>query len=437
MRLVFRSAIGVAIISLGFAASASASPDPWRDAAARVNYPLYQPTVTLGFKLKNVEVQGCGDSGNTTVQALYQKGSGTKAPLFGFDEAYPQFCGNPGESMTVRTVDVNGAKVPVQVFCYGGSGCTVADGITNGFLMYLRLPGSKRTPIAVTSRYVALDDLLKVARSLTRVVAKPKGAPIASPPTSTTPGVVAGRCSKATAAKVATRLHVGVDPVLGKTPIFGVLCGPFLGQGSQAMVAEVAAPIGCGGPIEWAVFRFVGGAWRLVMKRPNGAFLSKVGSSDIRERVGAPRPGDPRCSPSAWKTRTWHWNGSRLVAGPWQVTSGTSTAAAGASKSGYFKTPSGNIVCGHGYGGKDSRRYVACRIKSGLQASAASGALRASRGTRLGWARRAARRTGPSICPGEARATPACSSGGAWRGYSATARPGAAAVSAARRRSRG
>lgn len=174
VRLVL-SATGVAILALGLASSASASSDPWRDAAAQVNYPLYQPKVTLGFKPTGVNVQGCGDSGNTTVQALYRKGSGSKAPIFGFDEAYPQFCGNAGESMTVGSIDVNGVKVPVQVFCYGGTGCAVADGFANGFLLYLHQPGSKRTWIAITSRYLALDDIAAVVRSLTRVVPKPQG----------------------------------------------------------------------------------------------------------------------------------------------------------------------------------------------------------------------------------------------------------------------
>ena len=104
----------------------------------------------------------------------------------------------------------------------------------------------------------------------------------------------------------------------------------------------------------------------------NGAFLSKVGSSDIRERVGTPQPGDPHCSPSAWKTRIWHWNGTRFTASPWtQVTSGTSTAPSGASKSGYLKTPSANIVCGYGYAGTDPA-YVLCRIKSGLKPEASA-----------------------------------------------------------------
>lgn len=179
--------------------------------------------------------------------------------------------------------------------------------------------------------------------------------------------IASGSCSKATAVQVATRLGVGVDSAIGKTPIFQVLCGPFLGPESRGMVASVAAPTGCGGSIGWAVFRFVGGAWQLMMRRPNGAFLSKSGSSDIRERVGAPRLGDPPCSPSAWNTRIWHWNGGRFAASAWkQVTPGSPSGPV--MTDGYFKTPSGNIVCFHSPGPKDlPRAFLACGIKSGLK----------------------------------------------------------------------
>jgi hypothetical protein len=128
-------------------------------------------------------------------------------------------------------------------------------------------------------------------------------------------------CSRATASRVATRLHVGVDPILHRAPIFQVLCGPFFGPRSRGMVASFAVPTGCGGSTGWAVFRSAFGKWRLVMQQRNGAFLSKAGS-DIRERRGAPRQGDPPCAPSAWKTRIWHWNGHRFTASAWKVTQG-------------------------------------------------------------------------------------------------------------------
>jgi hypothetical protein len=130
------------------------------------------------------------------------------------------------------------------------------------------------------------------------------------------PVATAGGCSKATASKVMTRYGIGViKPVQPKTPIGRVLCGPFLGPGSRGMVASVAIP-SCGGSVAWAVFRYTGGTWRLVMKQNHGAFLAAVGS-DIREEIGVLAPGDAHCFPSSVKYRFWHWNGSRLRAGPW------------------------------------------------------------------------------------------------------------------------
>jgi hypothetical protein len=120
-------------------------------------------------------------------------------------------------------------------------------------------------------------------------------------------------CSRATAARAMARYHI---PLLQPNrPVGQLLCGPFLGAGSNAMVASVAIP-SCGGSVDWAVFRFGGGAWRLVMNVKHGAFLDAVGS-DIRETLGVLGPGDAHCFPSSVKYHLWHWNGTRLKAGPW------------------------------------------------------------------------------------------------------------------------
>jgi hypothetical protein len=75
----------------------------------------------------------------------------------------------------------------------------------------------------------------------------------------------------------------------------------------------------------WAVFRFTGGAWQLFPPGYRGGFvaLAAVGS-DIRETVPVWRSGDGPCNPTGGtKARIWHWDGTRLVAGPWkQVTPG-------------------------------------------------------------------------------------------------------------------
>jgi hypothetical protein len=146
---------------------------------------------------------------------------------------------------------------------------------------------------------------------------------------------VAAGCSKATASKVMTRYRIGVvEPVQPRTPIFQVLCGPFLGPGSRGMVASVAIP-SCGGSVGWAVFRLVGGTWRLVMKQNHGAFLAAVGP-DIREEIGVLARGDAHCFPSSVKYRFWHWNGRRLQAGPW----------ARAHSFDSFVSPDATIWCG-------------------------------------------------------------------------------------------
>jgi hypothetical protein len=126
----------------------------------------------------------------------------------------------------------------------------------------------------------------------------------------------AAACSKAAASKAMTSYGIGViKPYQPKAPVYQVLCGPFLGPGSQAMVGSIAIP-SCGGSVDWAVFRYAGGSWKLVMNVKHGAFLDAVGS-DIREMIGVLAPGDAHCFPSSVKYRFWHWNGSSLKAGPW------------------------------------------------------------------------------------------------------------------------
>jgi len=135
-------------------------------------------------------------------------------------------------------------------------------------------------------------------------------SPVAAGGTSAT-----GDCSKGTASKAVTRYRIGVNRFQKKAPVYQVLCGAFLGPGSRGMVGSVAIP-SCGGSVDWAVFRWAGGTWRLVMNVKHGAFLDAVGS-DIREKIGVLGPGDSHCFPSSVKYRFWRWNGRALNAGTW------------------------------------------------------------------------------------------------------------------------
>ena len=137
----------------------------------------------------------------------------------------------------------------------------------------------------------------------------------ASPtPTPATP-TVSGPCSKATALRVAKNpFSTDVRKQFGQ-----VLCGPFTGPGSDAMVVTFNAPT-CWSPQGWAVYRRTGGVWRLVMSQPYVFLVAPlvVVGSDIKETRPVFRPGDNRCNPSGGThARVWHWNGSRLVASAW------------------------------------------------------------------------------------------------------------------------
>jgi Family of unknown function (DUF6636) len=179
-----------------------------------------------------------------------------------------------------------------------------------------------------------------------------------------------GRCSKATARRLVNEHRL--NGFLLANPVVQLLCGSFTGPGSTAMAVTIGPAPTCWPIQRWAVFSLRGGAWRLVLDQPAYLIppLVAVGSN-IRETTAVHRRGDARCLPSGGThARTWHWNGKRLVAGPWkQVTKGKAAPATGsrATKSGYFKTPSGNIVCFYVAGKNADPPLVVCGIKSGLK----------------------------------------------------------------------
>jgi len=129
----------------------------------------------------------------------------------------------------------------------------------------------------------------------------------------------AGRCTREAAREILERRRLGNAGSLAD-PVVQLLCGPFAGSGSQAMVVSLRTP-GCGASIGWRVFRSQNGRWRQVFSTNRGALLTRAGSR-IRAYQGHPRPNDPHCLPSRWRSRLWRWNGSRLVAGPWRRAAG-------------------------------------------------------------------------------------------------------------------
>jgi hypothetical protein len=159
---------------------------------------------------------------------------------------------------------------------------------------------------------------------------------------STSPGASAasGDCSEATARQVVEQ-QPNVNIFILPDPVRQVLCGSFTGAGSNAMAITIGAPT-CWPIQNWAVFRFTAGDWQLVLNTPAYLVppLVAVGS-DIRETTGVHRSGDPRCFfNGGTRARIWHWDGTRLAAGPWrQVTKGEPARRG-------FYSPSHKIACG-------------------------------------------------------------------------------------------
>jgi hypothetical protein len=127
---------------------------------------------------------------------------------------------------------------------------------------------------------------------------------------------ISGSCSRATAVKLAVKYAYG-EPI--GHPLLGFICGQFTGARSTAMAAIYHS--GTCLPFQgFAVFRRVAGVWKQMLPLTDFGVLSiKAVGSDIKETVPVFNPGDFRCNPSGGeRSRLWHWNGKRLVAGPWR-----------------------------------------------------------------------------------------------------------------------
>jgi hypothetical protein len=172
-----------------------------------------------------------------------------------------------------------------------------------------------------------------------------------------------GQCSKAEATALVKRLRLGAADLL-PNPVYQVICGAFMGPSSQTMVALLASGGASAPHGGWAAFRLLGGTWQLVTEHTGGGRITAAGA-DLRETVSVMREGDSHCCPTGGtKARLWHWNGTRFTASAWkQIT--PAAAPTGSFKYGFFKTPSGNILCGYAY--DKNAAHVECVVKSGLK----------------------------------------------------------------------
>jgi hypothetical protein len=152
------------------AASAAGVETTWDQLAGDMEFPVYQPSATLGLKLTALSVPTCElDTSNGVRVAAAYGNRRSSSGWFSVAESFP-LCGNAGEERVVRRVQLNGARVDVAVNCRPTS-CRVTadDGPRLGFRLLWRKGSSHGTFIDLRSRHLSLAKVLRVARGLTRV----------------------------------------------------------------------------------------------------------------------------------------------------------------------------------------------------------------------------------------------------------------------------
>jgi hypothetical protein len=151
-------------------ASATGLETTWDQAAGDMDFPVYQPTQTLGLRLTALSLPTCELDTSTgfRVSAVYGNRRSSRGS-FSIAESFP-LCGNAGEERVVRRVTINGVKVDVAVNCRPSS-CRVTanDGPRLGFRLLWRKGSSSATFIDLRTRHLSLARALRVARSLSRV----------------------------------------------------------------------------------------------------------------------------------------------------------------------------------------------------------------------------------------------------------------------------
>jgi len=125
----------------------------------------------------------------------------------------------------------------------------------------------------------------------------------------------AGRCTKAAAQQLVERQHLGGFTNFTPHPVAKVLCGPFLGRHSRAMIVSLSREtcIPAGG---FVVYRHVGARWHRVLASLSlFGMVFRHGTFGFVEKHPLPGADGVICTSRRWIGRSWHWNGRRLVHG--------------------------------------------------------------------------------------------------------------------------
>lgn len=114
-------------------------------------------------------------------------------------------------------------------------------------------------------------------------------------------GAAAGSCTMAAATQLVERQHLGGFTGFRPHPVAKVLCGPFLGRRTHAMIValitEICTPAG-----GWVVYRKRGQTWHRVLYNPIGAVLRR-GRTRFTQNIADPRPSETLCTTRRWLRR--------------------------------------------------------------------------------------------------------------------------------------
>ena len=161
------------------AASAMGSGNKYVDAQSGLTYSLYKPVNTLGLAQSKFQLLVCGGGGEEWVYVNFVKGTKKIETMQTMSGAH---CSNPGLSVKMPSVKVNGMSASVFVYCdptktNAAKNCKTSDIAKVGGYLMVTLPGyykMKPTTMQVqVSGGLTYADLLSVARSMTPASTKP------------------------------------------------------------------------------------------------------------------------------------------------------------------------------------------------------------------------------------------------------------------------
>ncbi|HST25622.1 MAG TPA: hypothetical protein VLJ76_06495 [Gaiellaceae bacterium] len=152
------------------AVAATAGGDQWAAAHARLSYTIYKPKQTLGYKISGFGYQPCpGGKSKSSIYATYGTYKGvllSKTKGFGIFEGSPAICSDHAEFTSHGTRVIGGVKATLGVYCDVPNTCSLAKGVTNGFILLWKRGATR---IQMDSSHLTLAQFLEVATSLAKV----------------------------------------------------------------------------------------------------------------------------------------------------------------------------------------------------------------------------------------------------------------------------